>query len=65
MQKSALFILIKTGAMDKTTNTVTGKGIRGTRGIGEMLYSGECRQIFRGMLLNITGNVNKHFGECC
>ena len=29
-----------------------------------MLYSGEFRQIFRGMLLNIPGNVLKHSGEC-
>ena len=28
-----------------------------------MLYSGECRQTFRGILLNIPGNVVKHL-EC-
>ena len=43
--------------MYKTRNTGTGNGMRGTRGIGEMLYSGECRQTFRGMSSNIPGNV--------
>ena len=38
--------------------------MRGTRGIGGMLYPGECRQIFRGMSSNIPGNVLKHSGEC-
>ena len=38
--------------------------MRGTRGIGGMLYPGECRQIFRGMSSNIPGNVTKHSGEC-
>ena len=48
-------------AMYKTRNTGTGNG---TRGIGGMLYSGECRQTFRGMPSNIPGNIAKHFGEC-
>ena len=38
--------------------------MRETRGIGGMLYSGECRQIFRGMSPNIPGNVAKHSREC-
>ena len=50
--------------MYKTRNTGTGKGMRGTRGIGGMLYSGEYRQTFRGMSPNIPGNVSKHSGEC-
>ena len=32
--------------MYKTRNTGTGNGLRGTRGIGGMLYSGECHQTF-------------------
>ena len=51
-------------AMYKTRNTGTGNGMRGTRGMGKMLYSGECPQTFRIMLLNILGNVTKHSGEC-
>ena len=51
-------------AMYKTRNTGTGKGIRGTRGIAGMLYSGEYRQTFRGMSSNIPGNVAKYSGEC-
>ena len=58
-------------AMHKTRNTGTGNGMRGTQGMGGMLYSGECRQIFRGMFSNIPGmssnipgNVAKHSGEC-
>ena len=51
-------------AMYKTRNTGTGNGMRGTRGMGGMLYSGECRQTFRRMLLNILGNVAKYSGEC-
>ena len=50
-------------AMYKTKNTGTGNGMQETREMGGMLYSGECRQIFRGMLLNIPGNVLKHSGE--
>ena len=56
--------------MYKTRNTGTGNGLRGTRGIGGMLYSGECPQTFRGMSPNIRGmspnipgNVVKNFGE--
>ena len=66
-------------AMYKTRNTGTGNGMRGTQGMGGMLYSGECRQIFRGMspkhsgechqilrgmLLDIPRNVTKHSREC-
>ena len=51
-------------AMYKNRNTGTRNGIRGTRGIGGMLYSGECCQIFWGMSLNIPGNVPKYSGEC-
>ena len=50
-------------AMYKTRNAGTGNGMRGTRGIGGMPYSGECRQIFRRMSRNILGNVVKNFGE--
>ena len=50
--------------MYKTRNTGTGNGMRGTRGIGGMLYSGGYRQTFRGMSPNIPGNVSKHSGEC-
>ena len=51
-------------AMYKTRNAGTGNGMRGTRGIRGMLYSGECRQTFRWMSSNILGNVAKHSGEC-
>ena len=51
-------------AMYQTRNTGTGNGMRGTRGMGGMLYSGECPQTFRGMSPNIPGNVRKHSGEC-
>ena len=50
--------------MYKIRNTGTGNGIRETRGIGGMLYSGECRQTFRGMPPKIRENVAKHSGEC-
>ena len=50
-------------AMYKTKNTGTGNGMQETREMEGMLYSGECRQTFRGMLLNIPGNVLKHSGE--
>ena len=33
-----------------------------TWGMGEMLYSGECRQAFWGMSSNIPGSVTKHSG---
>ena len=55
---------LKTSAMYKTRNTGTGNGMWGTRGTGRMLYSGECRQTFRGMLLNIPQNVAKHSEGC-
>ena len=48
--------------MYKTRNTGMGNGMRGTRGMGRMLYSGEYRQTFRGMSRNILGNVLKHSG---
>ena len=48
----------------------TGMG-SGARGMGGMLYSGDCREAFRGIspsipgvLPNIPGNVAKHSGEC-
>ena len=47
--------------MYRTRNTGKGNGMQGMVG---MLYSGECRQAFRGMLLNVLGNVLKHSGEC-
>ena len=50
--------------MYKNRNTGTGNGMRGTRGMGGMLYSGECRQTFQGMSPNIPGNVLKHSGDC-
>ena len=50
--------------MHKTRNTGTGNGMRGTRGIRGMLYSGKCRQTFWGMSSNILGSVAKHSGEC-
>ena len=46
-------------AMYKTRNTEMGSGKWGTRGMGGMLYSAECRQIFRGMSPNIPGNASK------
>ena len=49
--------------MYKTRNTGTGNGMRGTRGIGGMLHSGECRQILRGMSSNFRWNVAKYSGE--
>ena len=59
-------------AMYKIRNTGTGNGMRGTRGMEGMLYSGECPQTFwgmpqtfRGISPNILGNVIKHSGECC
>ena len=52
------------GAMYKTKNTGMGNGMWGTRGIGGMLYSGECPQLFRRMSPNIPGNVLKHSVEC-
>ena len=50
--------------MYKTRNTGSGNGIRGTQGMGGMLYSGECRQIFREMSSNIPENVIKHSKKC-
>ena len=39
--------------------------MREAQGMEGMLYSGECRQTFRGMSPNIPGNVLKRSGECC
>ena len=50
-------------AMYKTRNTRTGNGMRRTREMGVMLYSGQCHETFRGMSLNILGNVAKHSRE--
>ena len=50
-----------TEAMYKPRNTGTGNGMQG---MGGMLYSGECRQTFRGMYSNIPGNIVKHSREC-
>ena len=64
--------------MYKNRNTGTGNEMRGTRGMGGMLYSSECRKnipgnvakhsgkfrkTFRGMSQNILGNLVKHSGE--
>ena len=37
--------------------------MRGTRGMGGMLYSVECHQTFRGMSPNVPGNVIKNSQE--
>ena len=50
--------------MYKTRNTETGNGMRGTQRMGGILYIREYSQIFRGMFLNILGNVAKHSREC-
>ena len=50
--------------MYETRNTGTRNGMRGTQGMGVMLYSGECPQTFRGISPNIPGNVLKDSGEC-
>ena len=49
----------------------TGMG-SGARGMGGMLYSGDCREAFRGIspsipgvLPNIPGGVAEHPEECC
>ena len=59
-------------AMYKTRNTGTRSGMRGTRRIWGMLYSGKCCQTFQrmspyawGMLPNIAGSVAKHCRKCC
>ena len=49
--------------MYRARNTGAGNGMLGTRGMGGMLYSGGCRQTFRGVQPNIPGNVVKHSGE--
>ena len=51
-------------AMYKNRNTRMGNGMRGTRRMGGILYSAECRQTFRGMFSNFLVNVLKHSGEC-
>ena len=50
--------------MYKTRNTGTGNGMRRTRGMKGMLYSGKYHQKFRGMSSNIPGNIAKHSEEC-
>ena len=45
-------------AMYKNRNRGMGNGM------GGMLYSGECRKTFWGMLPNIPGNVLKDSREC-
>ena len=60
-----IYISNETSQKEHLRNTGTGNGMPGTQGMGGMLYSGECCQTFRGMLLNIPGNVLKHSGECC
>ena len=50
--------------MYKTRNTGTRNRMRGTRGIGVMLYSRECPQTYRALSLNIPGNVTKYSREC-
>ena len=50
--------------MYKTRNKGARSGMRGTRGIGGTLYSGECHQTFGGMYSNIPRNVFQHSGEC-
>ena len=50
--------------MYKTRNTGTRNGMRGTWGIGGMLYSRECPQTYRVLSPNIPGNVTKYSGEC-
>ena len=56
-------IYTKGRAMYKTRKTGTGNGMRGTRGMGGMLYSRECRQTLQGMSSNILGNIAKHSRE--
>ena len=43
--------------MYKTRNTGMGNGMPRTRGMGVMLYSGECPQTFREKSPSILGNV--------
>ena len=64
LDKARNMIILEKLATYKTRNTGTGDGVRGTRRMGGMLYSGECRQTFVGMSPNIPGNVAKHSGEC-
>ena len=53
-----------TSTIYKIRNTGSGNGMQRTRGIGGMLYSGECPQTFLGMSPIIPGNVAEHFREC-
>ena len=55
--------ICKRRAIYKTRNKGTVNGMQGTRGIGGILYSGECRQTFGGMYSNILRNVFQHSGE--
>ena len=61
---SVLFLLSLKRAMYKTRNAGKCGGILGMQGIGEKLYSCECRQIFRGIFPNIPRNVVKYSQEC-
>ena len=61
----SLFVFISVQkAMYKTRNTGTGNEMRGTRGMGGMLYSRECRPTFREIYSNIPENIVKHSEEC-
>ena len=51
-------------AMYKTRNSGMWNGMRETWGMVGMLYSGECRQKFWGILLNIPENFVEHSREC-
>ena len=51
--------------MYKTRNTGTGNGMRRTRGMKGMLYSGKYHQKFRVISSKIPGNVLKHSREYC
>ena len=60
----SLFVFISVQkAMYKTRNTGTGNEMRGTRGMGGMLYS-RCRPTFREIYSNIPENIVKHSEEC-
>ena len=50
--------------MHKTKNTGTGNGMRRTREMRGMLYSGEYCLTFWGMSSDIPGNDLKRSGEC-
>ena len=62
VENTSVHKLERASAMCKTRNAWTGNRMRG---IGGMLYSGECRQTFRRISLNNPGNVAKYSRECC